>query len=126
MSEARFRTGERRHHFPGRRADDEERALISTAVREELRRQRRRWIATWLLTLALSSYAWYLATKANDRAQRTADDANRNAEIARKQGRQQCVRSKLFLPYFTQTLERASDIPPEELRDFRVLVPKHC
>jgi hypothetical protein len=109
-----------------RRDADHEQRAITLAVRDELVRQRRRWIATWLLTLALSGWAWYLASDANDRTNALAQRADVTAKRAARQSRLQCERSRRILPFFVQTLERASDAPREEVQAFKALLPKHC
>lgn len=130
-----LRAHERRTHGPGRRDDDEERELIARTVREEVRAMRRRWFVVWILTLALSVVAWKLATDANDRAgkaarvaQVTADNAVKQADQAKAAARIQCVRSKRFLPYFTEVLLKSSTITQhaDDLQDYRTLLPKHC
>lgn len=130
-----LRAHERRTHGPGRRDADEERELIARTVREELRAMRRRWFVVWILTLALSVVAWKLASDANDTAQdaantaqRTANAAVTQAEEARAAAKVQCVRSKRFLPYFTEVLLTGSTITrhPDDLRDYRTLLPKSC
>lgn len=119
---------ERRAESPGRRADDVEHEYIARAVRLEVRKTKRRWFVVWVLTLALSVVAWRLAADANDVAQDTADNAARQATIARQSTRIQCLRSKRFLPYFTQVIVEGTDIRehPDDLKAFRTLIQPRC
>lgn len=118
--------GDRRAGHPGRRVADAERELIRAEVRGELRAQRRRWLIVWLLTLAFSSYAWYLADDANDGTGKVARAAQAQAQEATLVATKACQRSKRFLPYFVESLDRSSSIPPSELNAFRTLVPRRC
>lgn len=134
-----LRGDERRTVQPGRRHADEEREVIATAVAEEVdrvrdemrhrdRRSKLQWLVVWLLTLVMSFFAWRTADTANSRANRVADDANHNADVARAQTRQACLRSKRLLPYLTQALVNASDMEqhPEDFRAYKSLTAKHC
>lgn len=119
---------DRREELPGRRASDEELEVIAREVRVELAKMRRRWLVVWVLTLVLSAVAWRIASDANDTAQRTADQAVHQSDRARKLAAVQCVRSKRFLPYFTEVLLKDSSIAqhPDDLRDYRTLIQPHC
>lgn len=142
--ERRVDEGERRRCVPGRRASDEDREIIATAVREEIkivqaesRRSSRRlgglWLGVWLLTLAMTSVAWHVASNANDRsataaatASGVAHDAARNAQVAREQTRAACERTRIFGPDLADAYAKYKILGPASLKAYRDGLPTRC
>lgn len=110
---------ERRVTSPGRRATDEEAELIAREVRREVRTMRWRWLAVWLLTLALSSVSWAKSDIASDR---TSQEAKRAA----REGRLQCERARALGPGLVRDVEQRHVLVGAKLEVYKALIPKHC
>lgn len=109
-----------------RRDADVERDAIEDAVRHELVRQRRRWLAVWLLTLAFSAWAWDRAEVANHHVNKLAHRADTTARGAAKLAHTNCERSRVIGPEIVADYRKRHVLSPEHLATFESLIPEHC